>query len=293
VSDLKTIREIRELSYLWLTRRGVNEARLDVDLLLASALGCDRLTLFLDIDRPLREQDLTAFRDMLRRRGRREPLQYILGEREFYSLAFEVNPSVLIPRPESEMLVEMALTALAEASSPRRWADIGTGSGCLAVAVAHGAAPEHHGWATDLSPDALAVATRNAGRHGVTTRLSFAHGDLFEPLTGRGPFDLILSNPPYIASAERAALEPEVVDHEPHLALFDPRGHGLGLIERLVTDARSMLAPAGLVALEFGAGQGPAAVALMERLGYEGVQVKKDFAGHDRVLSGRWTGELP
>lgn len=287
MSNTKTIRELTRLSQEWLKSKEVEDCRLDVELLLAHVLDCRRLDLYMDLDRPLIKAEVDAFRELLRRRGKREPISYILGEREFYSLPFKVSSAVLIPRPETEFLVDFALERLnLEGETPMRWADIGTGSGCIAVSVKKNAKRENIGFATDISEDALNIARENAAKNEVED-LTFLQGSLCEALQGQEPLHLILSNPPYISPSEKAALAPEVMDHEPSLALFDETEDGMGLTLELAKQASELLAPAGFLAMELGAGRGHLATKGLEDLGYENIEIRRDYGGHDRVVIGQ------
>jgi release factor glutamine methyltransferase len=289
VSSSNTIREISRLSQDWLKSKQVEEGRLDVELLLAHVLDCRRIDLYMDLDRPLIKSELDTFRALLRRRGGREPLCYILGEREFYGLPFKVNPAVLIPRPETEFLVDFALERInLEGSEPIRWADIGTGSGCIAVSIKKNAKRDNEAFATDLSPEALSQAQLNANFNEVGNEITFLNGSLCEPLKDQGPFHLLLSNPPYISDSEKEALAPEIMDHEPEMALFDEAKDGMGLTLELARQAREILAPEAFLALELGAGRGELARASLTALGYHDIEVRRDYSGHERVVIARW-----
>lgn len=267
----------------WLDARGLPAARLDAELLLGHVLGMERLELYLNWDRPLAEAEKDNYRALMRRRADRVPVAYLTGRKEFFSLALEVGPGVLIPRPETEELVEAVLELLPE-DEPLRLADVGTGSGAIALALAvH--RPQARILATDISPTALERARANAGRLGLDDRIKFHQTSLLEGLDG--PFDAVVSNPPYIAESERAGLMPDVAEHEPPEALFaGPRG--LDVIEALMPAAAARLAPGGLLALEIGAEQGPALRALLEA-GAElhRVEIRPDTAGRDRIALAR------
>jgi release factor glutamine methyltransferase len=227
---------------------------------------------------------MSALNAAAARRARREPLAYILGTRPFFGLTLRVTPDVLIPRPETEILVEVALAEIARTGA-RRVVDVGTGSGAIAVAIA-AHAPEVRVFATDISPAALAVARENAAVCGVAARITFFEGDLLEPVAALAPFDIIVSNPPYIAPEEVARLEPEVRDYEPHVALGthpDP----LHFHRRLSVEAPPLLAPGGLLAVEIGIGQADAVTRLWRAAGLEEVTVTADLAGVPRVVAGR------
>ena len=231
----------------FLATKGVENARLEAEWLLCAATGLDRVGLYLNFEKPLNDIELSAFRAMVARRGRREPLQHILGSQEFYGLDFEVTPEVLIPRHDTELLVSEAIVRKPGAQAVL---DIGTGSGCIAVALAL-KLPVAAVTATDISENALVVARRNAGRH--AAGIEFLAGSLFTPLAGRR-FDLIVSNPPYIPTAEIAGLEPEVRDFDPPVAL-DGGADGLEIYRTIVPAALEHLNPAGWLLVEVGIGQ--------------------------------------
>ena len=260
---------------------GVKSPRFDAELLLAHVLGGNRAALLAHLDDALGPTQYTRFCDLVARRAAREPLAYLLGHREFYSLDFLVDRRVLIPRPETELLVEEALRLAAILPSPFRIADVGTGSGAIAVALAvH--LPQATVYALDASPAALAVAAANARRHGVAGRVRCLAGDLLAPLPE--PVDLIIANLPYVAADEWAALPPEIRDHEPRRAL-DGGDDGLALIRRLLATADSYLRPGGAILLEISAEQGAAATALARRhFPQATVRLLPDYAGLDRLL---------
>lgn len=223
----------------------------------------------------------------MRRRGAQVPVAYLVGRREFYSLTFEVDERVLVPRPETELLVELAEAHLAERTAPV-FADVGTGSGCIAVALLH-ELPAARGHAIDLDARALEVARANAARHEVIDRLTLHTGDLLAPLcdhADRGRLDAVLSNPPYILEDD-PSVEQGVREHEPHDALFVQGPDPLVVASRLAAQALEMLAPGGLLAFEVGMGSAAAAQTGLVELGYVEVAVRPDLAGIDRVVSGR------
>jgi len=296
VTQPKTVRQVLGLATGWLTERGVDAPRLDAELLLANVLGLKRLELYLDHDRPLAESELAPFRALLRRRGAREPVAYLLGTREFFGLPFRVSSAVLVPRPETEELVEHARVELARlASSGNKaslaFADVGTGSGCIAVALlAMGTPPgaSLRGFATDRSAAALAVARENAERHAVLDRLELLEGDLLEPARARlgaEKLDLIVSNPPYVLPSERASLAPELA-FEPQDALFDS-AEDLPLTRRLAQAARELLAPGAALLVETGAGRAALVREHFERAGLTAIETRRDLAGHERFVVGR------
>jgi release factor glutamine methyltransferase len=260
---------------------GIESARLDAELLLARVLGGDRVRLYMDMDRPLDAGELGALRAFIKRRRRHEPVAYILGEKEFYQRMLEVDSAVLVPRPETELVVDRALELLgADAAGPAL--DLCTGSGAIAISLAG----ERTGLVVDaveLSETALAVAQRNVTRHALDARLTLFCGDLFAPLPAGRRYTLIVSNPPYVAEPDWAALDATVREHEPRLALV--AGHdGLEVIRRIATEAPAWLVPGGKLLLEIGAGQAAAVEALLHSLGYGGVRSHLDLAGIPRVV---------
>jgi release factor glutamine methyltransferase len=262
-----------------LANEGVDSPRLDAELLLAHVLEVNRAAVLARPERRLTPKELTRYRDLTARRAAREPLAYIVGHREFYGLDFAVDGRALIPRPETELLVEEALR-LAKGMGPEvRIADVGAGSGAIAVALAvH--LPGATIYALDASPEALALAAENAARHGVRVRCLV--GDLLAPLPEA--VDLIAANLPYVTREEWSALPPEIRDHEPRSAL-DGGADGLGVIGRLLSTAGRHLRPGGGVLAEIGAAQGDKAVALARRA-MPGARVRlcQDYAGLDRLV---------
>ena len=286
MSRQPTVRDILRKTEDYLSGKSVDSPRLSAQLILSKGLGLSRLDLFMAMDRPLSPAELDVLRPLAARRGRGEPAAYIAGEREFRSLAFEVCPDVLIPRPETELLVEQAVSLFAP-NDPIRFADLGTGSGCLAVTLAT-IFPAASGLALDASPEALEVARRNASRHGVGQRLTFVRADFSDLEPVEGGYHLIVSNPPYVDEAEYQALSPEVRLFEPRLALT-PGHTGLEAYPAVLASARQRLAPGGWLVVEIGCGQG-GAVGDLFRQGpeaLEDVSVLKDLAGLDRVVMGR------
>ena len=262
---------------------GSDEASLEAELLLCHALRTDREDLYRRLNDPLAQDEAATFQALMRRRLSREPTAYITGRREFFGLEFEVTPAALIPRPETETLVEAVIHFANEryAGAPFTMADIGVGCGTIAVAVAE-ALPNARVIATDQSPEALALAERNAARHGLREHVEFRRGDLLQPL-GQ-PVDVIAANLPYVTTADWQALPPEIRDHEPRQAL-DGGEDGLRVIERLLREAPVRLRPGGALFVEIGDEQGPAATEMArEAFPGAGVEVLPDLAGRDRVL---------
>jgi release factor glutamine methyltransferase len=251
--------------------------RLDAELLLAHTLGRHRIELYTDFDRPLSSHELDAYRDLVARRARHEPVAYILGEWGFRRLTLNVDRRALIPRPETEIVVERALTHLRGVEQPAVL-DVGTGTGAIALAIAD----EHPGakvTAVDVSPDALELARENVARTGLAVEL--LHHDLRAGLPG-GPYDLVVSNPPYVEPADLGTLMPDVRDYEPHVALV-----GTGTTEAIARAATDVLSPGGHLVLEVGDGQATTTAAMLDGLGYGAVVTTPDLAGRDRVVEGR------
>jgi release factor glutamine methyltransferase len=270
--------------------RKIESSRLDAEVLLAFALGTTRIGLVMEGKKPLAPEELARFRELVKRRRTHEPVAYLRGEREFYGRTFKVDRRVLVPRPDTETLVEVALQRSRRVSMSMRALDLCTGSGCVAVSLAR-ERPTSSVVATDVSADALAVARENALRLGAYN-LAFVEGDLFAALSALGPsatktFDVIVANPPYIPAGEIPTLMADVRDFEPKLAL-DGGGDGLDLVRRIVTEAPRHLAPLGLLAMEIGFGQAPAVAALFEAAGFAEVERAKDYGRIERVVSGIW-----
>lgn len=273
----------------YLAARGIPASRLEARVLLAHCTGLRPEEIPVHPERPLTLAQVAAFHRLVVRRGkRREPLQYLTGEAEFYSRQFYVNKNVLIPRPETEVLVEEAVRRLAGVEGPLVLADLGTGSGVLAVTMAL-ELPGAVVHAVDVSPGALAVAVENARRHGVVERIRFHEGDLWNPLAAAGLTGAlagVVSNPPYVAEGELAWLQPEVRLHEPREALVAGEG-GLAFYRRIAAAARLFLRPGGWLLVEVGAGQAAAVAGLFKTAGLVEIGARRDFAGHDRVVMGR------
>ncbi len=279
-----TVREILGKSEGYLKEKGVDAPRLSAQLLLAKVLGLDRLGLVLAMDRPLSVEELDGYRPLVARRGKGEPVAYLLGEREFFGLDFTVTPETLIPRPETELIVERALELFPQGALSR-FADLGTGSGCLAVTLAV-KFTQARGLALDKSPGALAVARENAGKHGVADRLDFVEADFAALPETAGGYELVVSNPPYVTAAEYRECSKEVRDFEPQGALV-PGETGLEAVPVVVRAAMARLAPGGALLVEIGWKQGPEAAAILAEAGFADVAVRRDLAGLDRVVEGR------
>ena len=276
-----TVRDVVTASTEFLTRKGVPSPRVDAEHLVAQALGLTRLDIYLEYDRPLTEEEQAACRELVRRRGTREPLAYILGEWGFRRLTLKVDRRGLIPRPETEVVVERCLALLDGGADPAVL-DVGTGTGAIALAIADERA-DAAVTAIDVSEDALALAAENAALTGLAERVQLVLHDLGRGLPG-GPYDLVVSNPPYVEPEELDALQPEVRDWEPPEALV---GHGV--TEQIARGALEVLRPGGALVLEVADGSAQRVSGLLEELGYREVAATPDLAGRDRVVEGRWT----
>lgn len=266
-------------------KRGIPSPRLDAELLVSHALGIDRVRIYLDFERPLTPEERASIRALVERRRRREPVAYIVGERAFYGRTFAVGPGVLVPRPDSETLIERAIELL-PIQSDMHVLDVGTGSGCLGITLV---AERPHATVTlvDVSEDALRVAQQNAAALGVADRVSLLRSDLFATVSApAGGFDLIVSNPPYIPTGDLAGLMPDVIQHEPRLALDGGRD-GLDLVRRLIAGARKQLRPGGSLLIEIGIGQADACVALLTEAGFLEATSHRDLGRIPRVVEGR------
>lgn len=278
-----TILKVLQWTADYFKRKGIPQPRSDAEVLLAHALGLERLQLYLRHDQPLAGIELARFRDLVKRRAAREPTQYITGRQEFWSLELEVTPATLIPRPETEVMVEKALELIE--GRPVHILDLGTGSGAVALALAH-EAPRISVVATDRSSEALLVAQRNARRHGLEARISFACMDLIEALRPNGKlFDLVVSNPPYIGDMELPALPPEVGSFEPRDALRGGGPLGLDLMVRILHQVPPFLQGSGHLLMEIGQGQAePLARLVSGKTGVANFRFIKDYSGKVRVL---------
>jgi release factor glutamine methyltransferase len=272
-----TVGEVLRLATEYLAGKGVESPRLDAEHLLGKALGLSRVQLYMQHDRPLNGPERDAFRELTRRRAEREPLAYVLGEWGFRRLTLTTDRRALVPRPETEVLVERCLALLDGSPSPRVL-DVGTGTGAIALAIAD----EHQGarvTAIDVSPDALALARENIARTGIGVDL--VEQDLTGGL-GKAEYDLVVSNPPYVTEEEWETLQPEVRDWEPRLAIV-----GEDHTDEIADHARDALRPGGHLVLEVADPRANEVAALLERCGYDDVHVTEDLAGRDRIVEGR------
>lgn len=269
----------------FLAQKGIENPRADAQILLAHVLKCKKIDLVVRHDEQPSEAERTRFRELIQRRVAGWPVAYLVGSRDFYLLSFDVSPAVLIPRPDTETLVLEALAFLKPLTNPTVL-DIGTGSGCIAVSIAH-QKKDARVVATDISPDALEVAKRNAVKHEVADRITFLHGDLFAPRPAGSTFDLVVSNPPYIAGHEFAGLASDVRDHEPRVAL-DGGADGLAFYRRIAAGVGNVLKPSGKLLLEIGYAQEADVRAILgQRPELEVGPTLKDMAGHPRVVSAK------
>lgn len=274
-----TVRRVLDWTKGYLAEKGVENARLETEWLLSAALGLDRVGLYVNFDKPLNQEELAACRGFVGRRAKREPLQYILGTQEFCGLDFAVTPAVLIPRHDTEVVVEEALRRALGATTIL---DIGVGSGCIAVALAKNL-PNAQVSGVEQSPEAIALAQQNVERHGV--RVTLFEGSLFEPFADQR-FDLIVSNPPYIPTADLETLQPEVREYEPWVAL-DGGADGLDFYRIIVPAAPEHLNPGGWLMVELGIGQAESVLGMFEKAGFGDCFTAKDPNGIDRVVGGR------
>jgi release factor glutamine methyltransferase len=280
-----TVLEAIQKSTDFLAKRGVESPRLQTELLLAHLLKMPRMKLYLNFDRALSDAETDALRELVKRRGLREPLQHITGSVSFCGFEIAVNRNALVPRPETEILADLGWNYLTPINSPTAL-DLGTGTGCIAIALA-AKSPNAKITAADISPDALALAKENATKNNVTERIIFFRGDGFAALPNDTQFDLIISNPPYIPTAEIETLQSEVRDFDPRGAL-DGGADGLDFYRMLASQAKSFLKPGGKIMLEFGDGQAPAIRKIFENEKWIVEAVKDDYSHRARILIASW-----
>lgn len=274
-----TVRSLLAWAREWLARKGVDSPRLDAELLLSHALGCDRVRLYVDVDKPLGADELARFKPLVQRRGAREPVAYILSSKEFYGRPFFVEPGVFIPRPETELLVQLALEA-----KPDRALDLCCGAGPVGVTLA-AERPEAQVDLVELDPAAAACARKNADKL-APGRARVHQGDLFAALPEPAIYDAIVANPPYLPAGEKPSIMPDVIDHEPHLALF-AGDDGLSVIRRIVEGLAAWLKPDGFFATEIDPPQSDRVRELLRAAGFRDIKVVRDLQGQDRHVTGR------
>jgi len=283
-----TIKELLKITADYLKEKQIDSPRLTAEILLAQQLQTNRISLYLNFDQPLTESEISGYRSFIRRRLAHEPVQYITGVQEFRSLEFIVNSHVLIPRPETELLVELAAGRLEKQTGPRNCPpmvlDLGTGSGAIAISLAK-EFQEVLFWAVDISAEAIKIARLNAQKHGVLNKIEFLQGDLLKPLLDKGvSFDIILSNPPYIASHEYNDLPPEVRDYEPCISL-DGGEDGMLFIEKIIMKAHNVMNPGGWLMLEMAPGQTEKAIMMAEKVSVYGKKERiRDIGNNYRVV---------
>lgn len=290
-ADVWTVQRILEWTTGFLKQKGIESARLEAELLLAHARQCQRIRLYTDFDAIVTDDQRSRMREMVQRRAKREPLAYLIGSREFYGRSFEVGHGVLIPRPETETLIDVCLEYLPR-DKTQLLAEVGFGSGCVSITLAR-QCPLLQVMATDISEAALKFATSNVQRHEVGQRVQLLQGDCLQPVAealnrqgGTQKLDGVVSNPPYIREDEMAGLQPEVGRHEPHSALVAGKD-GLDVVRRLINDIPTLVRPGGFAALELDPAQCQIVVSLMETAGFASVGIRRDLSGNDRVVYGR------
>ncbi len=283
---MHTVLELLNLTTNFFEQKGIDSARLNAELLLAEILKCKRLDLYLSFDKPVKEEEVDNYRAFVKRRGNREPLQYILGHVEFYGLTFFINKDVLIPRQETEILVEAVLNST-DKEAQLNILDIGTGSGIIAVALAKHL-PNAKIVAVDKSPETLTVAKQNAETHNVSQRITYLQNDvLISSLPIDGKLDIIVSNPPYVSQLEFQSLQKEIVDHEPDFAVTD-FSDGLTFYRKIIESSKKYLNENGKIFFELGAGQSTQVKSLFELHNFSSIEIKKDYSNIDRVIKGEW-----
>ena len=281
-TDVWTVKDVLKWSIEYLKKEGFTTARLDAELLLSASLEMDRVQLYIQHHKPLIAAERQKFREFLQRRAKGEPVAYILGEKGFYGHVFNVTPSVLIPRPETEMLVDLVVNESNKDAENFRVLDIGTGSGCVAISIKQELDCYCEGW--DISSDALAVARTNSEKLEAIIawrQVNVLDGDQWN---GEEKFDVIVSNPPYIAENEKETMSKSVVDYEPERALFADE-NGLAFYKVIAERARSRIESQGHLFLEVGYKQSDAVCEIFQSNGWNGVKTYKDLSGHQRVVS--------
>jgi len=273
----------------YLTDKGIDSPRLSAELLLSHVLGLKRIELYTNFDKPVSKEQLDRLHDLVRRAGQYEPIAYLIGKTEFYSLQLEVSPDCMIPRPETELLVERAIEFLRKRTGTQFVCDLCTGCGCIAVAIAKNF-PSARIIATDISASALDVAAQNIENHNLKEKITLLCGDLFEPLVPQldvDKFDLIVCNPPYVSGAEYEKLSKNIKDYEPKVALYASQD-GLDIYRRLIEKVDRFLKPDAALMLEIGYAQGPAVRELLEQSSaFTHIKIEKDHNDNDRIATAR------
>ncbi len=280
-----TVLESINLSTDYLENKGIESARTNAELLLASILKCKRLDLYMSFSRPLSEKEKVIYRDYIARRGKFEPLQYIVGDVEFYGITLKVNKAVLIPRQETEILIEEVINSVNK-DDQLKILDIGIGCGNIALALAKNL-PNAEVIGIDISEDAIQLAKHNAELTDLTSRIKFNKLDIFEfdESQANGQFDIIVSNPPYVSNEEYKTLQKEIVEHEPSIAVTD-NSDGYKFYEHITKMSKNLLKEEGSLFYEIGKGQADKVMSILDQNGFSDIKVKKDYAEIDRVVSG-------
>ena len=279
-----TVLEVIKLSTEYLQKKGVEAPRANAEILLAEILKCKRLELYLSFDKPLAENEVQIYREAIRKRGLRIPLQYIVGNVEFYGLKLIVNENVLIPRPETELLVEKIINE-SDKSASLKILDIGVGSGNISLSILKNL-PNTNVVAIDISESALEVAKQNAELNSLQDRIELKHFDIMkDDLNSLGKFDLIVSNPPYVSVNDFESLEPELKVHEPRIALTD-NSNGISFYKSIIEASDQILNRPGKIYFELGMGQSMEVKNLFDQKGFSNITITKDYSGIDRIISG-------
>lgn len=278
-----TVLESLKLSAEYLEKKNIEAPRINAELLLAHVLKCKRLDLYLSFERPLSDEEKNAYRELLKRRGMYEPLQYITGNVEFFGLNLKVNPSVLIPRPETELLVEEVINA-SDKDAALNVLDIGTGSGNIALGIAKNLLKSHV-TGVDISEEVLSVAKENALLNELSANTAFIKKDMLNDFVFTEKFDVVVSNPPYVSEKDFQELRPELRLHEPQISLTD-KSDGYTFYKKITATAHNYLKPGGKIFFEIGMGQSLVIKKLLEDNGYSKIEIIKDYAKIDRIIRG-------
>lgn len=285
--DTWTIQKLLNWINEYLTNKGIESPRLSAEILLSGVLGLKRIELYTQFDKTVAAEQLDKLRDLVRRAGQQEPVAYLVGKTEFYSMELNITSACMIPRPETELLVERAIEFLRTRHGTQFVCDLCTGSGCIAVAIGKNF-PDARIIATDICDEALAIADENIKKHQLKNKITLLCGDLFDPIISGldvEKFDLIVCNPPYVSSAEYEKLDKNVKDYEPRKALFAGID-GLDIYRRIIEKADEFLKPDAALMMEIGYAQGPAVKELLEQTGvYNEIKIEKDFHNNDRIVS--------